>query len=72
VRALLSAALRSPELDWRHQPLENLDLGHNRRLRRNGHNWAEAECDLELGTLGDLVEDNEQYVVTAEVFAAFE
>lgn len=64
VRQLLSTVLTT-EQGWRDEPLATVDVGHRRVM---GFGAAEPFGGRNLGWLSDNVSDQQQYVVTAEVF----
>jgi hypothetical protein len=71
VRALLNGVASPDDCDWRHEPLENLEVPrHHRTARRSA--TVDQAGPLELGALERLIEDRVSYVVTAEVYVGFD
>jgi hypothetical protein len=73
VRRILSEVLSDSATDWRREPLELLDVGPaGRRRRRVGRPGEDPPGVMDLEALAGLVEDRQQYLVTAEVFSGFD
>jgi hypothetical protein len=73
VRRILSEVLSDSATDWRRQPLQTLDVGPaGRRRRRVGHPGEDPPGVMDLEALAGLVDDRQQYLVTAEVFSGFD